>query len=194
VTGEDVAEELAKNSPRVAVGAGGGGGGRGATPDPNVTSISVTAWMMQPGDDKVAADRIHSVLSRKRSPRVMTMAPPATNLTGGWDVEIEFFSSKSQHAFSIEQDGNWLRGTHQGDFAVKDMVGEIEGDQVKLRSTERRPGATVTFTFAGSIANNTMSGMVYMGEYLNAKFSAKRRPAPQTYTRIRVPSGRPLAT
>ncbi|MEO5897281.1 MAG: aminotransferase class V-fold PLP-dependent enzyme [Vicinamibacterales bacterium] len=193
VSGEDVAEELAKSSPRVAVGTG-GGGGRGAALDPGLTSISVTAWMMQPGDDKVAAERIHAVLSRKRSPRTTTMAAPATNLTGRWDVDIEFFSSRSQHAFSIEQNGNWLRGTHQGDFAAKEMVGEIEGDQVKLRSTDRRPAANVTFTFAGSIANNTMSGMVYMGEYLNAKFSAKRRPAPETYTRIRVPSGRPLAT
>ena len=51
ITGEEVAEELAKTKPRIALG-GGGGGGRGAQPDPNTTSVGVTAWMMQPGDDK----------------------------------------------------------------------------------------------------------------------------------------------
>ena len=67
ITGEEVAEELARTKPRIALGGGGGGGGRGAAPDPGTTSISVTAWMMQPGDDKVVAERIHGVLSRKRA-------------------------------------------------------------------------------------------------------------------------------
>ena len=67
ITGEEVAEELATTKPRIALGGGGGGGGRAGEVDPGTTSVSVTAWMMQPGDDKVVADRIHGVLSRKRS-------------------------------------------------------------------------------------------------------------------------------
>ena len=71
-----------------------------------------------------------------------TAAAPAANLSGRWDVDIEFFSSKSQHTLFLEQNGNWLEGSHQGDFTVRDLVGTIEGDQVKLRSSERRPGDT----------------------------------------------------
>lgn len=194
ITGEELSEELSSTKPRIAVGSGGGGGGRGAAPDPTMTSISVTAWMMQPGDDKIAADRIHSVLSKKRSPRSTAMKAAAANLTGRWDVEIEFFSSKSQQALFIEQDGNWIQGSHQGDFSVREMIGNVEGDQVRLRSSERRPGINITFTFVGTISGDTMSGTVYMGEYLNAKFAAKRHPAPTTRTLIRVPSGRPMAT
>ena len=193
ITGEELAEELARTKPRIAVGAG-GGGRRGAAPDPTTTSISVTAWMMQPGDDKVAAERIHAELSRKRSPRSTAMKAAAANLTGRWDVDIEFFSSRGQHALFIEQDGNWIQGSHQGDFSTREMIGQVEGDQVRLRSSERRPGINITFTFAGTISGDTMSGTVYMGEYLNAKFAAKRHPAQTTRTPIRVPSGRPLAT
>jgi D-glucosaminate-6-phosphate ammonia-lyase len=194
ITGEELAEELAKTKPRIALGGGGGGGGRGAQPDPNTTSVSVTAWMMQPGDEKVVADRIHNVLSRKRAPKSTTVTSPAANITGQWDVEIEFFSSKGRHTLFIEQDGNWIRGAHQGDFTVRDMEGTIEGDQVKLRSVERRPGSSVTFIFAGTLAGDTISGPIYMGEYLNAKFTAKRHAYSTTRTPIRVPSGRPLAT
>ena len=57
ITGEDVAEELARTKPRIALGAG---GRRSRRRDPATTSISVTAWMMQPGDDKIVADRIHA--------------------------------------------------------------------------------------------------------------------------------------
>jgi len=185
-----VAEELARTRPRIAV----GGDTRGNEAAAGTTSISVTAWMMQPGEDKIVADRIYGVLSATRSPRSTDMTAPAANVSGRWDVDVEFFSSRSRHTLVIEQDGNWIRGSHQGDFTVRDMVGTIEGHEVKLRSVERRPGAAVTFIFSGTVSGDSMSGPIHMGEYLNAKFTAKRYsyPAGPTGT-IRIPTGPPLA-
>jgi D-glucosaminate-6-phosphate ammonia-lyase len=74
------------------------------------------------------------------------------------------------------------------------VFGTIEGDQIKLQSTDYRPGDSITFTFSGSLSGDTFSGPVYMGEYLNAKFTAKRHAYTTTRTPIRIPSGRPLAT
>jgi L-seryl-tRNA(Ser) seleniumtransferase len=190
ITGDEVAEELARTKPRIAV----GGDTRGSDAEPGTTAISVTAWMMQPGDDKIVAERIYSVLSAKRSPRSTDMAVPSANVSGRWDVDIEFFSSRSRHTLVIEQDGNWIKGSHQGDFTVRDMIGTIEGNEVKLRSVERRPGASVTFIFSGTVSGDTMSGPIHMGEYLNAKFMAKRHAYSTERTRIVVPKGPPLAT
>jgi D-glucosaminate-6-phosphate ammonia-lyase len=190
IAGDEVAEELARTKPRIAV----GGDTRGSDAEPGTTSISVTAWMMQPGDDKIVAERIHGVLSAKRGPRSTDMAAPSANVSGRWDVDIEFFSSRSRHTLFIEQEGNWIRGSHQGDFTVRDMVGMIEGTEVKLRSVERRPGASVTFIFSGTVSGDTMSGPIHMGEYLNAKFTAKRHTYSTERTRIVVPKGAPLAT
>ena len=192
ITGDEVAEQLARTKPRIAL--GGGGGGRASGAAPGTTSISVTAWMMQPGDDKIVAERIFSVLSAKRGPRSTDMPAPSANVSGRWDVDIEFFSSKSRHTLFIEQDGNWIQGSHQGDFTVRDMVGMIEGNEVKLRSVERRPGSSVTFIFSGTVSGDTISGPIHMGEYLNAKFTAKKHSYPAERTRIVVPAGRPLAT
>jgi D-glucosaminate-6-phosphate ammonia-lyase len=196
ITGEEVAEELATNKPRIALGGGGGGGGRGGggASDPGTTSISITAWQMAPGDDKVVADRIYGVLSQKRSPKSSSPpAPPATNLSGRWDVNVEFFSSQSQHTLYLTQDGNRLQGSHKGDFSVRDVFGTIEGDQVKLRSNTTERGDSIGFIFAGTIAGDTISGPVYMGEYLNAKFTAKRYNYPAGAGAIRIPTGPPLA-
>jgi seryl-tRNA(Sec) selenium transferase len=190
ITGDEVAEELARTRPRIAL----GGDPRGSEAEPGTTAISVTAWMMQPGDDKVVAERIHGVLSASRSPRSTAMTAPSTNVSGRWDVEVEFFSSRSRHTLFIEQDGNWIRGAHQGDFTMRDLVGMIEGNEVKLRSVERRPGASVTFIFSGTVSGDTMSGPIHMGEYLNAKFTAKRHAYSTEHTRIVVPKGPPLAT
>jgi seryl-tRNA(Sec) selenium transferase len=196
VTGEEIAEEVARTKPRIALGAGGGfRGPRGASAEPasNRTSIDVTAWMMRPGDDRVVADRLFALLSRKRSPRPAP-PPPAGNLGGRWDVDIQFFSSASQHSLTLEQDGNQVRGSHKGDFSTRDVWGTIEGDQVRLQSVDRAPGDSITFTFAGTWSGDGFGGPLFMGEYLNAKFAAKRhaytggRPAP-----IMVPGGPPLA-
>jgi len=53
---------------------------------------------------------------------------------------------------------------------------------------------TLTFIFAGPLANGTISGPIHLGEYLTARFTARRHTYTTTRTRIRVPSGPPLVT
>lgn len=194
VTGEEVAEELARTKPRIALGGGEGGGRNRREPDNGKTSISITAWMMQPGDDKIVADRIHEVLSIKRSPRPEPAAPE-TNLSGRWDVNVEFFSSKSQQVLFLQQDGGRVNGSHKSDFSVRDVQGTIEGGQIKLRSNtaERGSGDSIPYIFAGTGSGDAFSGTLYMGEYLNAKFTATRRPYAAGSNAIVLPGGPPLA-
>jgi D-glucosaminate-6-phosphate ammonia-lyase len=196
ITGEELAEELATTKPRIALGTGGGGGrgGQGAPADSSTTSVSVTAWMIKPEDVKTVGDRLHAVLSQKRSPKPATAPAPATNLSGRWDVSLEFFSSKSQHTLYLTQDGNRIQGSHKGDFSTRDIFGTIEGDQIKLRSQHSEPGDSVGFIFDGTLAGDTFSGPIFMGEYLNAKFTAKRHSYPGGQgAAIRIPKGPPLA-
>jgi len=149
---------------------------------------------MQPGDDKIVADRIHEVLSIKRSPRPEPAAPE-TNLSGRWDVNVEFFSSKSQHVLFLQQDGGRVNGSHKSDFSVRDVQGTIEGGQIKLRSNtaERGSGDSIPYIFAGTGSGDAFSGTLYMGEYLNAKFAATRRPYAAGSSAIVLPGGPPLA-
>ncbi len=195
LSGEEAAEDCARNKPRIALGAGVGGPRPRGTENIEpaaLTGISITAWMMQPGDDKVVAERLYALLSEKRSPKPPP-ATPAANLSGRWDVTLQFFSSHSQHSLQLEQDGNNLRGIHKGDFSVRDIFGTIEGNQVKLQSNDRTPGDVITFTFAGALEGDVISGPVYMGEYLNAKFTARRHAYPATRGSITIPGGPPLA-
>lgn len=185
INGQEVAEELADNKPRIAVHSS-------YIDDSGNTSISISTGQMQPGNDKIVADRIVEVLSVKHKKK--EMAAPAANLTGRWDVDIEFYSSRSQHTFFIEQDGNWIQGSHKGDFTMRDMAGILDGDQVKLSSTERLPGDNVPFIFYGTVANDKMSGQIYMGEYINARFTAARHSQKSTRKPVRVPKGHPLSS
>ena len=125
----------------------------------------------------------------------MTMKAPGANLVGRWDVTVEFFCSKSEHTFFIEkQDGNWLRGSHKGTFAIREMVGSIEGDEVKFKSNYRVPGDAITSIFHGTLSGDTISGDLDMGEYLTGKFTARRYIYPTGPTPIVVPTGPPQAS
>lgn len=189
ISGEEVAEDLGRKKPRIALGSNGATGY-----ETGPTSITVTTGQMQPGEDKIVAQRITEVLNRQRPPRSTQMKAPAANLSGRWDADIQFFSSTSRHTLSIEQDGNWIQGSHKGDFTLRDMTGTVDGDEVKLRSTDRIPGDSITFIFTGKISGDSLSGSVYMGEYRTATFTAKRYAYKNKRGPIAVPGGPPLAT
>ncbi|HEY1061683.1 MAG TPA: hypothetical protein VGE44_08350 [Daejeonella sp.] len=191
-TGQEIATYLSTTTPRIALSAG--GGRRGTPASENLTSISVAAWMMQPGDDKIVADRIFNALNMKR-PATPEMKAPSADLKGRWDVTIEYFNEVSKHTFSIEQqDSNWLKGSHKSTFTTNELEGTIDGNEVIFRSSSRMLADNVPFTFSGTLSGDTMSGNIHHGEYLTSKFTAKKVILPSTRQRINVPVGPPLSS
>ena len=185
LSGFEVAEELGRNKPRIAV---------WAEDENNGDSFfNVTTGQMQAGEEKIVAERLYEVLSRKRSPKPGMIAPSA-NLNGAWDVRVQFFSSISQHNFTIVQDGNWISGTHKGDMDVMNLSGTIEGDQIKFRSSKRIIGDELEFLFKGSISGDLISGDIHLGEYRTAKFTATRNTSKPVRKKVMIPAGPPLAT
>jgi len=195
ITGQEVANELSTTRPRVAVGAGSRRGATtGATP---TTSITIASYMMGPGNDVIVANRVHEVLTRKRSAPAVApqMKAPAADISGRWKVSIDFYTSKSEHTFFIEkQDTNWLTGIHKGEFATRELVGNIEGDEVRFQSRYSVPGDNLVMTFYGKLAGDTITGEIDMVEYVNAKFTAKKIAYPDNHQRINIPIGRPFST
>ena len=185
VTGYEIAEEVGRNKPRIAL-------GNRDEPD-GTSSIQITPGHMQAGEEKIVSDRLFEVLSKKRSPKP-EMKTPATNLSGRWDVEVHYALSTSQHSFTIEQDGNWIQGTHKGDMDTKNMVGTIDGDEVKIKSTIPIVGNIIIYLFSGKVSGDTISGDIHMGEYLTAKFTAKRNKTKLPRQKVMIPGGQPLAT
>lgn len=191
-SGQDMATYLSTTKPRIALSAG--GGRRGTPASENLTSISVAAFMMQPGDDKIVADRIFNALSMQR-PAIPEMKTPSADLKGRWDVTIEYFNEVSKHSFSIEQqDSNWLKGSHKSAFTTNELEGTIDGNEVIFRSASRMLADNVPFTFSGTVNGDTMSGNIHHGEYLTSKFTAKKVIQPSSRQRINVPVGPPLSS
>lgn len=169
ITGEEVAADLAENKPRIII-----GGGR-SNPGEGTTSISLSAHMMQPGDEKVAADRIYKILAQKREKKNVVVEPPAADLTGQWNVSVDFYSGKGEHKLFLgKQEGNEIKGTHKSTFSMLDIAGRVEGKKVRLQSNYRENAQSIPYTFDGIIDGDSFSGVLYLGEYRSANFIAKR--------------------
>jgi D-glucosaminate-6-phosphate ammonia-lyase len=173
INGEEVSNILFTTEPRIALG---GAGGRGGRRSGSETGISITAYMMSPGEDKIVGERIREILSAPRPPKkAQPPKSPAGDLTGRWDVHVEFTASSSDHSLHVKQQGNEIMGTHQGDFISREFSGTIIDDEVRIASLiSEAHGAALSYHFNGKVDGDTMSGTLDMGEYLSAKWTAKR--------------------
>jgi len=168
ISGADLARHLLDTEPRVATP---GGRDRG-----DEASISITPYQMADGEEKIVADRIHAALSNApRQTAPTRTAAPAADISGQWDVRIEYLASASTHTLHLKQAGNRLEGAHQGDFVSRDLSGTIEGSALQISSSyTERHGDALSFRFTGTVEGDAMSGTLDMGEYLTANWTARR--------------------
>ena len=174
MTGEALARTLLDSEPRIAL-----------FPavdarDPSRTGVSITPYMLSPGEEKIVADRLHALLSsRSPSDAVAQPAAPVVDLTGQWDVRIEYAAGTSTHVFHLRQRDHEIDGAHQGDFVSRNLSGTLDGDVVRIRSTYgEQHGDALSFSFSGNVASGSgdeIAGTLDMGEYLGARWTAKRR-------------------
>jgi L-seryl-tRNA(Ser) seleniumtransferase len=180
ITGQEVAHILDTTEPRILLGGGGGGGGGRGGRGAGQTGISITAYMMSAGEDKIVGDRVHAILAARRPAKSSEATKaPSGDLSGRWEVHIEFAAGSGDHVFHVKQQGSQLVGTHQGDFVSRDFSGTISGDEVEISSNIGEVhGAALSYRFVGKLNGDTLAGSLDMGEYLSAKWTAKRHAFP----------------
>lgn len=170
ITGQEVSQHLYDTEPRVIF-----GGARGSRPGAMASSISVMPYMMQPGDDKVAAERLYAALAHP--PRIESPAAPSEatqNITGRWDAVVDYQRGHAAHTLTFEQKGDQISGTHQGEIIAGDLRGGVAGNLVHFAANHNIEGTSLHFGFQGKVEGERMAGMVDLGEYGQAKFTAQR--------------------
>ena len=170
ITGEEAAKFLLDTDPRIVV-----ANATGSRSGQMASSVSIVPYMMMPGEEKVVANRVHALLSKP--PKFE--APPApsaqnASVGGQWDVRLDFGRGSASHTIMLEQNGTKLVGTHRGEFAAGDLSGAVAGDTVRFRSSLPTIGSRVSFDFSGTVSGDKLSGIVNLGEYGQANWTAQR--------------------
>jgi L-seryl-tRNA(Ser) seleniumtransferase len=170
ISGRDVERAAYTGTPRMIL--------AGSTGSPRTgmknSSVTIMPYMMMPGDAEKAGARLYELLANPVKSAPVAMTAPAANITGQWDVQMEFLLGKANHSLVLEQKGNELVGTHVGEFLSSDLRGTVSGDEVWFRSSHRYEGTRLGYEFLGKLSGETITGEVDLEEYGKAKFTATR--------------------
>ena len=185
LTAEEVAEDFARNRPRIAVGSADADGR---------ASIRINPSQMRPEQERILIERIRGALTAERQPRPAGLEPAAFAIGGEWMVDVTYFTSSSRHRWMLRQDGNWIGGRHESDLSVQEITGTLESNRLMLRSDTRQAPDNVAFMFSGTVSADRIEGSILLGEYLTATFCAAPVVSDGVRERVVIPKGPPLAT
>lgn len=170
ITGTEVAARLDAGTPRIVL-----AGPQGRRPDMMQSSIGVTSYMLEAGEEKIIADALYEILTKPGThsdPKVPS--GPTASVKGTWGVTIQYLRGTGDQKFILEQKGNDVTGEHHGEIYDAKFEGAVHGDQIELHSVMPVAGNPVRCNFKGVVQGNNMSGTVNMGEYGEANWSAVR--------------------
>ena len=130
---------------------------------------------MKPDDYKLVAGRLREIFaSAPKSKSAPAQISLAANLTGQWDMDVDFVRGTSRHALMLQVRGGRLTGSHQGTSAHGELEGTLSGDRIRFRSTLPVEGVRLVYTFEGTVSGDRMDGAVDLGEYGAATWKAWR--------------------
>ena len=171
ITGQEVSKIVLDTEPRIVLSRA-----SGMRPGNMASSVGIVPYQMIAGDEKVVADRLYALLSKPphmEEPPAPPSGPPAT-LAGQWDLHLDFVYGSANHTLMLEQDGGKLVGTHRGEFASGDLHGTVAANTVRFQSSLPTDGVRVSFQFSGTAEGGQMSGVVALGEYGEARWTARK--------------------
>ena len=130
---------------------------------------------MKAGEYEIVARRLYEIFAaapkrgRENIPR-----QPSGNLTGTWEVDIDYEVGSARHQVVLAVSGNAVTGTHTGWAYRGDIRGEIDAERVRFRSTLPAEGNVLTYSFEGAVSTEGLSGRVQIGDYGSGKWRARR--------------------
>jgi uncharacterized pyridoxal phosphate-dependent enzyme len=167
ITAGEVGRMLLEGEPRIKTHAEGEG-----------FAFAIRPVALKPGEHKIVARRLSEIFSSAPTtrPPKKQLAPPVMDLSGVWDVDIDYAVGSARHKLFLTANGNRVSGSHTGWAFQGDLKGNIDADHVHLRSSLPADGNPLSYTFNGSVSGEELSGVVELGEYGRGHWRARRHP------------------
>ena len=97
-----------------------------------------------------------------------------SDLSGSWEVRLEFLLGEARHAMHLGQEGEELKGRYRSQFGEQQVQGRVCGDEVEMRVGIGYQACGASYGFVGKLAGDVMKGEVDLGEYWTAQWEAKK--------------------
>jgi hypothetical protein len=98
------------------------------------------------------------------------------DLTGTWDLTVQTAAGPGNPTLVLEQDGDDITGTYQGQLGESSVAGTVNGRNFALAFEVSSPLGSLDVRYEGEVADDhTISGTVNMGQLGQGTFSGRRK-------------------
>ena len=100
-------------------------------------------------------------------------AKEAVTVTGKWTVSIQGQHGPRTQKMTLQQDGNKISGSIQGNGGDQDLQGTVEGNNIHFTVSVNTPRGAMTLEYLGTIQGHSMKGSI-QGPIGRGSWSATR--------------------
>ncbi len=128
----------------------------------SVDSIEIDPFGLQPGEAEQVARAISAALSMPAAAKVKAAAPKL-DVSGAWDLRVNFLHGERTHRLQLKQDGGAITGDQTSQMFDSPVTGSLDADGLHLMFRSRYEGATIFYRLDGTVAGNKIEGNVVLG-------------------------------
>ena len=122
-------------------------------------SVPVLAWRSRPRSGTAIA----AALTAAHNMHPATEPAAAIDLSGNWDVRVQFLHGERKHRLRLQQQGSALSGSQQSEQFESNVIGRLAAQNVRMEFETRHEGSAIAYRFEGTVNDGTMQGDVILG-------------------------------
>jgi len=126
-------------------------------------SINIDPFQFSPGEAAQVGKAIANTLAAAHNLQPATEATASADVSGEWDVRVQFLHGERKHRLKLRQSGNQLAGSQQSEQFESNVIGKLAERHVHMEFETRHEGSAIAYRFEGTIADGKMQGDVFLG-------------------------------
>jgi L-seryl-tRNA(Ser) seleniumtransferase len=126
-------------------------------------SVAIDPFQFQPGEAAQVGQAIADALTAAHNLQPATEAPAQADISGTWDVRVQFLHGERKHRLKLQQQGSQLSGSQQSEQFESNVIGKLAAHRVHMQFETRHEGSAIAYRFEGTVGNGRMEGDVFLG-------------------------------
>ncbi len=126
-------------------------------------SINIDPFQFQPGEAAQVGQAVADALNAAHNLQPPTEPAAATDVSGNWDVLVQFLHGERKHYLRLQQKGSQISGSQQSEQFESNVVGKLAAEHVHMQFETRHEGSAIAYRFEGTVRDDKMQGDVFLG-------------------------------
>ncbi len=126
-------------------------------------SVTIDPFQFQPGEAAQVGQSIADTLNAAHNLQPATEPQAQADVSGTWEVRVQFLHGERRHRLRLQQQGSQLRGSQQSEQFESNVIGKLAAQRVHMQFETRHEGSAIAYRFEGTVTDGRMQGDVFLG-------------------------------